>query len=155
MVEIEYLAWAFESRDRDAERWLRSDKDDQHDFFKPQSFGPQHKEGFAAKIRATIAKWVGIWSRRLAFFIAVTLPFLNCCYPTCSAMWGRLGSHGRLVAGNIERSAYPSARQSDVRQISRMEAERHTRRSVAAMIRWLRFICKLDRRSMHGKHAGA
>jgi hypothetical protein len=35
MVEIEYLAWAFESRDKDAERWLRSDKDDRHGFFTP------------------------------------------------------------------------------------------------------------------------
>lgn len=35
MVEIEYLAWAFETRDRDAERWLRSDEQQRQDFFKP------------------------------------------------------------------------------------------------------------------------
>lgn len=35
MVEIEYLAWAFESRDKDAERWLRSTDDERRDFFTP------------------------------------------------------------------------------------------------------------------------
>ena len=35
MVEIEYLAWAFESRDRDAERWLRSTEDERRNFFAP------------------------------------------------------------------------------------------------------------------------
>ncbi|WP_156883840.1 hypothetical protein [Paraburkholderia sp. SOS3] len=35
IVEIEYLAWAFESRDNDAERWLRSSADERRDFFAP------------------------------------------------------------------------------------------------------------------------
>jgi hypothetical protein len=35
MVEIEYLAWAFETRDGDAERWLRSDQKERQKFFKP------------------------------------------------------------------------------------------------------------------------
>jgi hypothetical protein len=35
IVEIEYLAWAFESRDKDAERWLRSDRKTREEFFKP------------------------------------------------------------------------------------------------------------------------
>lgn len=35
MVEIEYLAWAFDSRDKDAERWLRSTADERRNFFKP------------------------------------------------------------------------------------------------------------------------
>jgi hypothetical protein len=35
MVEIEYLAWAFETRDGDAERWLRSTQDERLEFFKP------------------------------------------------------------------------------------------------------------------------
>jgi hypothetical protein len=35
MVEIEYLAWAFESRDKDAERWLRSTADERRIFFTP------------------------------------------------------------------------------------------------------------------------
>jgi hypothetical protein len=35
MVEVEYLAWAFESRDKDAERWLRSTADERRDFFAP------------------------------------------------------------------------------------------------------------------------
>ena len=35
MVEIEYLAWAFETRDGDGERWLRSDQQERQEFFKP------------------------------------------------------------------------------------------------------------------------
>lgn len=35
MVEIEYLAWAFASRNHDAERWLRSDQKEREEFFKP------------------------------------------------------------------------------------------------------------------------
>lgn len=35
LVEVEYLAWAFESRDGDAEKWLRSDRKTREDFFRP------------------------------------------------------------------------------------------------------------------------
>lgn len=35
MVEIEYLAWAFETRNRDAERWLRSNEEERQNFFRP------------------------------------------------------------------------------------------------------------------------
>lgn len=35
IVEVEYLAWAFEARDRDAERWLRSTRQERETFFKP------------------------------------------------------------------------------------------------------------------------
>ena len=35
IVEIEYLAWAFNVRDSDAERWLRSDKPTRMNFFSP------------------------------------------------------------------------------------------------------------------------
>ena len=35
MVEIEYLAWAFETRDGDAKRWLRSEQQTRQEFFKP------------------------------------------------------------------------------------------------------------------------
>jgi len=35
IVEVEYLAWAFETRDGDAERWLRSGKDERQEFFRP------------------------------------------------------------------------------------------------------------------------
>ena len=35
MVEVEYLAWAFETRNQDAERWLRSNKDERQEFFTP------------------------------------------------------------------------------------------------------------------------
>ena len=35
MVEIEYLAWAFETRDGDGERWLRSDRHQRQSFFQP------------------------------------------------------------------------------------------------------------------------
>lgn len=36
LVEVEYLAWAFETRDREAERWLRSDKKQRELFFAPR-----------------------------------------------------------------------------------------------------------------------
>jgi len=35
LVEIEYLAWAFENRDEDAAIWLRSDKKIRENFFRP------------------------------------------------------------------------------------------------------------------------
>ena len=35
VVEIEYLTWAFEARDGDAERWLRSDRSERERFFSP------------------------------------------------------------------------------------------------------------------------
>jgi len=35
IVEVEYLAWAFENRHKDAETWLRSDKRLRQDIFKP------------------------------------------------------------------------------------------------------------------------
>ena len=35
MVEIEYLAWAFQTRDKDGSRWLRSNADERRSFFTP------------------------------------------------------------------------------------------------------------------------
>ena len=35
LVEVEYLAWAFDARDSDAERWLRSTIEERRDFFTP------------------------------------------------------------------------------------------------------------------------
>lgn len=35
VVEVEYLAWAFEARDEDAATWLRSDKKLREEFFRP------------------------------------------------------------------------------------------------------------------------
>ena len=35
LVEIEYLAWAFQTKDEDAERWLRSDAEERRKFFTP------------------------------------------------------------------------------------------------------------------------
>ncbi len=35
IVEIEYLAWAFQTRDKDAERWLRSTREERQSFFAP------------------------------------------------------------------------------------------------------------------------
>lgn len=35
LVEVEYLAWAFDARDSDAERWLRSTAEERRDFFSP------------------------------------------------------------------------------------------------------------------------
>jgi hypothetical protein len=36
MVEIEYLAWAFQTRDSDAQAWLRSTKEQREKFFAPR-----------------------------------------------------------------------------------------------------------------------
>ena len=35
LVEIEYLAWAFETKHEDAARWLRSDREERRNFFTP------------------------------------------------------------------------------------------------------------------------
>ena len=35
LVEVEYLAWAFDARDSEAERWLRSTAEERCDFFTP------------------------------------------------------------------------------------------------------------------------
>jgi hypothetical protein len=35
LVEVEYLAWAFDARDNDAKRWLRSTAEERRDFFSP------------------------------------------------------------------------------------------------------------------------
>jgi len=35
IVEVEYLAWAFETNDKDAAKWLRSTKDERMNFFTP------------------------------------------------------------------------------------------------------------------------
>ncbi len=35
LVEVEYLAWAFETKNEDATRWLRSTRDDRRGFFTP------------------------------------------------------------------------------------------------------------------------
>jgi hypothetical protein len=35
IVEIEYLAWAFDTRNKDAERWLRSTREERESFFRP------------------------------------------------------------------------------------------------------------------------
>ena len=35
LVEVEYLAWAFETKNEEAARWLRSDREERHAFFTP------------------------------------------------------------------------------------------------------------------------
>jgi hypothetical protein len=49
MVEIEYLAWAFETRDRDGERWLRSDQEQRQEFFKPAKLRAAAQGKFRSK----------------------------------------------------------------------------------------------------------
>lgn len=44
LVEVEYLAWAFETKDEEASRWLRSKRDERKSFFTP------------AKLRAAAGK---------------------------------------------------------------------------------------------------
>jgi hypothetical protein len=49
LVEIEYLAWAFDARDKDAERWLRSTQDERRDFFSPAKLRAAAQGKFRAK----------------------------------------------------------------------------------------------------------
>ncbi len=49
LVEVEYLAWAFETRDGDAERWLRSDREIREDFFRPAKLRQAAQGKFRSK----------------------------------------------------------------------------------------------------------
>ena len=49
MVEIEYLAWAFQSRDKDAQRWLRSTTEERRAFFTPAKLREAAKGKFRGK----------------------------------------------------------------------------------------------------------
>lgn len=49
MVEIEYLAWAFETRHKDAQRWLRSTSDERRAFFTPAKLREAAKGRFRGK----------------------------------------------------------------------------------------------------------
>lgn len=49
LVEVEYLAWAFDARDQDAERWLRSTHEERRDFFAPAKLRAAAQGKFRAK----------------------------------------------------------------------------------------------------------
>jgi hypothetical protein len=49
LVEVEYLAWAFDTRDQDAERWLRSSRGDREEFFKPSKLRKASQGKFRGK----------------------------------------------------------------------------------------------------------
>lgn len=49
LVEVEYLAWAFGTRDQDAERWLRSSADDRRTFFAPAKLRQAAEGKFRSK----------------------------------------------------------------------------------------------------------
>jgi hypothetical protein len=49
MVEIEYLAWAFETGDGEARRWLRSDEKERQEFFKPSKLRAAAQGKFRGK----------------------------------------------------------------------------------------------------------
>jgi hypothetical protein len=49
LVEIEYLAWAFETRDGDAEHWLRSTEQERQSFFKPSKLRAAAQGKFRGK----------------------------------------------------------------------------------------------------------
>ena len=46
LVEVEYLAWAFENRNNDAERWLQSTKLERQTFFQPRKLRAAAKGKF-------------------------------------------------------------------------------------------------------------
>jgi hypothetical protein len=60
IVEIEYLAWAFESRDKDAERWLRSDREFARDFSDLQSCETHRMASFGARTMDSTANLADI-----------------------------------------------------------------------------------------------
>ncbi|MEP5758069.1 MAG: hypothetical protein ABJ327_01920 [Litoreibacter sp.] len=49
MVEVEYLTWAFEHRHGDAEKWLRSDKNERWEIFSPAKLRKAAGKQFRAK----------------------------------------------------------------------------------------------------------
>ncbi|MFZ0500990.1 MAG: hypothetical protein WAM52_17790 [Steroidobacteraceae bacterium] len=49
LVEVEYLAWAFDTRDSDAERWLRSTVEERREFFAPAKLRDAAKGRFRGK----------------------------------------------------------------------------------------------------------
>lgn len=49
LVEVEYLAWAFEINNRDAERWLKSTQKERQEFFKPAKLRKAAKGKFRGK----------------------------------------------------------------------------------------------------------
>lgn len=49
MVEVEYLTWAFEHRHGDAEKWLRSDKNQRWEIFSPAKLRKAAGKKFRAK----------------------------------------------------------------------------------------------------------
>jgi len=49
LVEVEYLAWAFDARDSDAERWLRSTVEERREFFAPAKLRDAAKGRFRGK----------------------------------------------------------------------------------------------------------
>ncbi len=49
LVEVEYLAWAFETRDEDAAIWLRSDKKLREGFFRPAKLREAAKGKFRSR----------------------------------------------------------------------------------------------------------
>jgi hypothetical protein len=49
LVEVEYLAWAFETHDQDAERWLRSSREEREEFFKPAKLRQASQGKFRGK----------------------------------------------------------------------------------------------------------
>jgi hypothetical protein len=49
IVEIEYLSWAFDQRDGDAEEWLRSTKEERWEIFRPAKLRQSAGKTFRAK----------------------------------------------------------------------------------------------------------
>jgi len=49
LVEIEYLAWAFETKDQEGQRWLRSTRSDRQQFFTPAKLRAAAGDRFRGK----------------------------------------------------------------------------------------------------------
>jgi hypothetical protein len=106
MVEVEYLAWAFETRDHDAERWLRSNERERQDFFRPPSFGRLLEDDFEIRIMGITASWAAILSQCQKSCFGVIQPRLNCF---CLIYWATPGASGTTSWVGLWRKRKPSS----------------------------------------------
>jgi hypothetical protein len=100
MVEIEYLAWAFETREKDAERWLRSDSEQRRNFFTPAKLRQAADGKFRGKDYGYHCELGGHPVLPLGFYFAAMRSRLSFCSPIC---WGTQDEFGTICyAGQRE-----------------------------------------------------
>jgi hypothetical protein len=91
IVEIEYLAWAFETRNGDAERWLRSDQQERQKFFSPAKLRDAAQGTFRGKDYGYHCELGATPCHRQAFSWAETPRSVNYCFQICLGTSGVYG----------------------------------------------------------------